>query len=168
MSTTLSLYEMAEDYRAALAVLAEADVDDQAVADTLEGLQGELSLKAANVAAFLLNLEAEAEATRAAEERIRKRRQLLEKRSAQLRDYLLGSLLRAGIAEIAALDHSFRARVLRGRESVVVEDAGALPADFVRVHVTEEPDKVRIAQAIKAGEAVPGAHLERRPTLRIG
>lgn len=166
MANTLSLYLMTEEYRQALAVLSESDLDEQTVADTLEGLQGELSLKAANVAAFVLNLEAEAEAARAAEERIRKRRQTLERRAAQMRDYLLGNMVRADISEIAALDKSFRARVLQGREAVVIEDVQALPPDYRRV--VEEPDKTLIARALKDGYEVPGARLERRPTLKIG
>lgn len=168
MGSTLSLYHLTEEYRQALAVLAESDLDEQAVADTLEGLEGELSQKAANVAAFVLNLEAEAEAARVAEERIRKRRQALEKRAAQMRDYLLGNMVRADIAEIAALDRSFRARVTQGRECVVIDDEQALPPDFLRVKVIEEPDKHLIAQAIHEGYAVPGARLVRRPTLKIG
>jgi hypothetical protein len=168
MGSTLSLYLMTEEYRQALAVLTEADLDATAVADTLEGLEGELAHKAANVAAFALNLEAEAEATRAAEERLRLRRQALEKRAAQMREYLLGNMLRAGFSEIAALDQSFRARVLPGHEAVVVDDAAALPLDYRRVKITEEPDKVRIMRAIHDGQEVPGAHLERRPTLKIG
>jgi cell division protein FtsB len=168
MGSSLSLYLMTEEYRQALAVLDEADLDETAVADTLEGLQGELSQKAANVAAFVLNLEAEAEATRAAEERLHKRRQALEKRAAQLRDYLLGNMVRAGFSEIAALDKSFRARVLPGRDSVVVDDPEALPLVYRRVKISEEADKAAIQRAIHAGEDVPGAHLERRPTLKIG
>jgi hypothetical protein len=168
MGSPLSLYLMTEEYRQALAVLSDSELDEQTVADTLEGLQGELSQKAANVAAFVLNLEAEAEAARAAEERIRKRRQALEKRAAQMRDYLQGNMTRAGISEIAALDHSFRARLLAGHEAVEIDDEAALPADFRRVKVIEEPDKPLIARALKEGYAVPGARLVRRATLKIG
>lgn len=168
MGSTLSLYLMTDEYRQALSVLVDTDLDEQTIADTLEGLQGELSQKAANVAAFVLNLEAEAEAARAAEERIHRRRQALERRAAQMRDYLLGNMTRAGISEISALDQSFHARVLPGRESVEVEDESALPPDFRRLKVIEEPDKALIARAIKEGYAVPGARLVRRPTLKIG
>jgi hypothetical protein len=77
-------------------------------------------------------------------------------------------MVRADIAEIAALDKSFRARVTQGRECVVIDDEHALPPDFLRVKVIEEPDKHLIAQAIHEGYAVPGARLVRRPTLKIG
>lgn len=165
--TSLSLYHMTEEYRTALAVLGEADMDPQAVADTLEGLHGELTQKAANVAAYALNLEAEAVAMKAAEDRIKARRQALEKRAGQLHDYLLRNMLAAGISEISALDKSFRMRVMQGREAVVIEDEQALPADFMRVKTTTEPNKVAITQAIKDGGDVPGARLERKPSLKI-
>lgn len=165
--SSLSLYHMTEDYRAALAALSDADLPPEAVADTLEGLKGELTIKAANVAAFALNLEAEAEAAKAAEDRIKKHRQALESRAKQLRDYLLRNMQAANISEIAAVDGSFRARVMPGRESVVVEDETALPRDYVRVKTTTEPDKTLIASAIKEGFAVPGAQLVRKPSLRI-
>lgn len=165
--TSLSLYHMTEEYRAALVALSDAEMDPQAVADTLEGLQGELTAKAANVAAFAMNLEAEAEAMKAAETRIKARRQSLEKRTEQLRDYLLRNMTAAGIREISALDKSFRVRVMDGRESVVIDDEKALPADFLRIKTVEEPNKVAIAQAIKEGQEVPGAHVERKPQLKI-
>lgn len=165
--TSLSLYHMTEDYRAALAALVDADLPAEAVADTLEGLHGELTQKAANVAAFAMNLEAEAEAMKVAETRIKARRQALEKRAEQLQDYLLRNMLAAGISEISALDKSFRVRVMQGRESVVIDDDQALPADFVRVKTVTEPNKVAITQAIKDGIDVPGAHLERKPALKI-
>lgn len=163
--SNLSLYQMTEDYRQALAVLSESDIDEQAIADTLEGLQGELTMKAANVAAFALNLEAEAEAAKAAEDRIKRRRQVLESRAKQLREYLLSNMQRAGIAEIAALDKSFRVRVMQGRESVQIDDEAALPRDYLVPKY--EPSKTLIAQAIKDGFEVPGAQIVRKPQLRI-
>lgn len=165
--SNLSLYHMTADYTAALAGLQELDIDEQTLADTLEGLTGELTIKAANVAAFALNLEAEAEAAKAAEERIQKRRKALESRAKQLREYLLNNMQRAGISEIAAIDQSFRARIMAGRESVQIDDEASLPRDYILEKVTHEPDKALIAKAIKDGYAVPGAQLVRKPTLKI-
>lgn len=165
---SLSLYHMTDEYRRALADLTDSDLPPEAVADTLEGLQGELSMKAANVAAFALNLEAEAEAAKQAEDRIKRHRQTLESRAKQMRDYLLSNMTRAGITEIAALDKSFRVRVMAGRESCVIESEEALPSDYVRVKTVSEPDKTLITKAIKEGFDVPGARLERKPSLKIG
>lgn len=164
---SLSLYHMTADYREALASLADSEIDAQTLADTIEGLTGELTVKAANVAAFAMNLEAEADAAKAAEDRISKHRKGLEAKAKQLREYLLRNMTAAGISEIAALDNSFRVRVMQGREACVIDDDGALPTEFIRTKVVSEPNKVAITEAIKGGADVPGARLERKPTLKI-
>lgn len=165
--TGLSLYHMTKEYIDALSVLRDSEFDDETIADTLEGLTGELSIKASNVAAFALNIEAEAEAVKAAEDKLKKRRMMLEKRAGYLRQYLLSNMQAAGITEIAAIDKSFRARVMAGRDSVMIDDETKLPPDYIREKLIREPDKVLIGKAIKDGHDVPGAHLERKPSLKI-
>lgn len=163
-----SLYEISATYQRAFLELAEiADESPEAVADTLEAIEGEFAVKAANVAAWLLNQEAEVEAIKQAEERMRTRRKALEARTASLRDYLKRNMIACGISEIKALDNSFRARLMAGRESVVVDDEDALPEDCKRITVKVDPDKTRILKLIKAGESVPGARVEKNPSLRI-
>lgn len=51
-----ALYEIAADYRADLAALADLDLDPQTVADTLEGMQGDLQAKLRAVIAYGLGL----------------------------------------------------------------------------------------------------------------
>lgn len=164
---SIALYEMTDGYVRALDDLRDSDFDEQTIADTLEGLAGELTQKAQNVAAYSLNLDAEIDAMKSAEKRIADRRKRLEKDRDWLRNYLLSNMLRAEITEIAANDKSFRVRVMAGSESVEVEDEAALPADYKRVKTVEEPDKVLIKQAIKDGFDVPGARLVRKPSLKI-
>jgi len=165
--TGLSLYHMTKDYIDALSVLRDSEFDDETISDTLEGLTGELSIKASNVAAFALNIEAEAEAVKAAEDKLKKRRMMLEKRATYLRQYLLNNMQAAGITEIAAIDKSFRARVMAGRDSVMIDDETKLPLDYISEKLIREPDKVLIGKAIKDGHDVPGARLERKPSLKI-
>lgn len=164
---SLSLYQMTDGYVRALDDLRDSEFDEQTIADTLEGLSGELTHKAQNVAAYTLNLGAEIDAHKVAEKRMADRRKRLEKDYEYLRNYLLSNMVRAEITEIAAHDKSFRVRVMPGRESVLIEDEAALPDDYKRYKTTSEPDKLLIGQAIKDGYAVPGARLERKPTLKI-
>lgn len=165
--TGISLFQMVDEYKQALSGLAELEIDDQTLADTLEGLTGEVTIKAQNVAAFALNLEAEAEAIKAVEKRLADRRRAYENKAKKMRDYLLFNMQNAGITEISALDRSFRIRVMAGRDSVVIDDPASLPVDYKRVKTIEEPDKILIGKAIKDGYEVPGAHVERKPSLKI-
>ena len=164
---SLSLYHMTEEYRQALQELTDADLPDDVVRDTLEALSGELLKKGEAVAAFTLNLGAEIDAIKAVEKRISDRRKALEKRADNLREYLRTNMEKAGISEIKALDGSFTAKLGKGRPSVVIDDETALPDDSDYVRWTKAPNKTAIAEAIKAGKEVPGAHLEIKPTITI-
>lgn len=163
-----SLYEISKDYQQALLALADMeDIDESVINDTLEGLEGVFENKAVNVAAYMLNLDAEAELVKQAEDRMKARRKAIETRAQALRDYLLRNMQACGITEIKALDGSFRARLMAGRESVQVEDSNLVPYSCMRTKTITEPDKTEIAKKLKAGEDVPGCKLERKPQLKI-
>ena len=77
-----ALYLLAEEYRAAAEKLADLDLDEQTVADTLESLAGSVEVKATNVAAFARNLEALADQIDEAERSMAARRKALTRRAA--------------------------------------------------------------------------------------
>lgn len=162
---SLSLYAMTEDYEAAFLALADSDMPADAIDDTLEALEGELTMKGANVAAFILNLEAEAEKAKLAEKRISERRKALENKADRMRDYLKFNMERAGIKSISAIDASFKATLTAPRASVVVDDVGSLAPEFTKTKI--EPDKTAIKAAIDGGMEIPGAHIEWRAGLKI-
>lgn len=95
-----ALYELALEYRDAADRLTDLDLDDQTVADTLEGLAGDLEVKATNVAMFARNLEATAAQIKDAEAQMAARRKAVENRAANLNRYLLVSMQQAGIQKI--------------------------------------------------------------------
>lgn len=164
---SISLYHMAEQYQQALIALSDPELPEEVVADTLEALEGELVQKGQAVAAFALNLGAEIEAIKAVEKRISERRKALEKREQRMRDYLRDNMERCGITEIKAVDGSFTAKLAKGRPSVVVDDESLIPDDSSYVRWKREVSKTAIAEAIKNGQDVPGAHIEIKPSLRL-
>lgn len=164
---TLTLYEMTAEYREALSVLAESDLDEQTVADTLEGLQGEIEVKAKNVAMFARELEATAEAIQEAEKRMAARRKAIESRAAGLRRYLLTSMQ---ACEIHRIDSPwFTLSRKKNPPKVVIDNKDAIPAEFMRFPEPPppEPDKKLIAEVLKDGGTITGAHLEHSERLDI-
>ena len=162
-----TLYTLAEEYRAAAEALVDLDMPPEVVSDTLEGLSGQLQHKAANVAMVVRNLEATAEAIEAAEKTMRERRNAINARATWLRAYLLDNMQRTGIQRI---DSPWFAMVVRDNPAaVVVDDAAVIPAEFMRQPAPPpaEPDRRAIADAIKAGREVPGAHLEKSQRMQI-
>jgi hypothetical protein len=161
-----ALYLLAAERRAELAKLADLDLDEQTLADTLESLTGDLENKAENVAIMVRMIEADAASCRAWAGDALARAKVIEGRAERLREYLQTNLEAVGIEKITGpgVEISFR------KSSAVVVDAeDLLPTEFWRrpPMPLPAPDKNAIALAIKGGREVPGAHVETRRSLQI-
>lgn len=162
-----SLYDIAAEYRQTADKLADLDLDEQTIADTLEGMSGELEVKAQNVVMFARNLEATATAIKEAETAMAARRKAIEHRAAGLRRYALSAMQVAGVQSIEC--PYFKLSVRKNPPAVEVFDAAQIPAQFMRAPEPPPPapDKKAITEAIKAGKEVPGARLVSGERLEV-
>lgn len=162
-----TLYEIAGEYRQQAALLAELDLDEQTVADTLESLTGDFDAKAMNVAALIRNLDGLAGQIKQAEAQMNARRKAVEARANHIRNYLLTNMQACSITKIES--PLFQIAIKQNPAKVVIDDAGAIPSDLYRYPEAPppEPDLVAIKAALKAGEDVRGAHLEHGVRLDI-
>lgn len=168
MAATLpALYVLASDYNAAAERLADLDLPPEVVADTLEGLAGDLEAKATNVAMMVRNLESTAEQIKAAEAAMAARRRAIENRAEHVRGYLLANMQRVGISKIEC--PYFKLSVRDNPPAVEVYASADIPDEFMRrpEPPPAAPDKKAIADALKAGRTVPGACLKRSQRLEI-
>jgi len=165
-SSSLRLYQIADDYLIALEALAELDdLPPEAIADTLEGLAGTFQDKAAHVAAYIRTLDAEAAAIAAARQAMERREAALRRHAERLRDYLKGQMERTGIPRVR--NPWIAVRVQPNPPSVVIEDETLLPDRFKQPVTTLKLLKSDIARALKAGESVFGARLQTTTRLVI-
>lgn len=164
-----NLYEISTQYLATAQQLAELDINEQTISDTLEAEAWPVEEKVRAVSAVILNLQAEADMVKAASDKIAKRAKALQSRADALHDYLLINMQRTGITEIKALDGTFKAKLYRERDaSVVIDSENLIPADYMReIPARCEPDKVLIKKAINDGYEVPGAHIVKKDRLEI-
>lgn len=155
----LTLYQLSGNYLQALDFLTDPELDlpIEAINDTLEGLGGELEDKAVNVAKFLRNLEITAEAIKTAEEAMAKRRKALESRVKGMRNYLKINMEACGISKIEC--PFFKLSIQKNPDAVNIIDEAAIPEQFKEKVVTWNISKTEIKEAIKNGQAVPGAEL---------
>lgn len=162
-----ALYELAADYRRALETLADLDLPEEVVQDTLEALKGEVEVKATNVAAFVRNLEALAEQIRQAEAQMAARRKAIESRAERVRQYLLANLQACGITKIEC--PWFVVAIRKNPPSAEIVDEALLPERFLVAPPPPppRPDKRAILEALKAGEEVPGARLTQGVRVEI-
>jgi len=165
--SNITLYEIAHDFRAAADKLADLDMDEQTLTDTLESLSGDLEVKATNTAMFIRNIEANAAAIKEAESHMAARRKALENRAARVKDYLLANMMVAGVQKIES--PYFKLAVRENPAAVEVYEPGLIPAEFMRQPEPPPPvvDKAAIKEVLKAGREVAGCKLTKGVRLEI-
>ena len=73
-----TLYELTDDYLTLLEMAEDPDIDEQALKDTMEGIEGALEIKAEGYAKIIRMLEGDAEACDAESKRLRNKKQTIE------------------------------------------------------------------------------------------
>ena len=160
-----ALYEIAAEYRQALALLADIDAPPEAVADTVESLQGDLHDKLRACIAYSLELGILAEGAAQAAKRMADRAKTLEDRTASLRAYVLRNMQDTGTAEVST--DEWACKVAKKPASVQIEDGAQLPAEYLRTKTTTEPDKAALKAVLSAGLVIPGVTLSQGYRLAI-
>lgn len=161
-----ALFILAQEHRALADKLHDLDLDDQTIADTLEGESGDLVEKGKNIAAIFRNLESDAKQIKEAEEQLCARRKAIERRAERLKEYLKTNMEKAGIHKIEC--PWFVVSLKKNPSSVVIDDESSIPADYMReIPAALQPDKALIKQAITDGYDVPGCHLQAGTRLEI-
>jgi len=119
--------------------------------------------KVDRVGAVLTSLEGVQSNAKTEIERLRARQQAAQTAAARLEAYMLRVLQQRDGKLLKGRTTTFS---VRRSEALVVDDAGAVPEEWKRTTVTVDIPKDPIKRALKAGEDVPGVHLEQRESLQ--
>ena len=161
-----ALYLLTQEFREAAEKLADADLPDEVIADTLESLQFPIEEKAKNVAMVIRNIEASAKAIKEAADAMILRAKSEENRAKHLKGYLQSAMEATGITKIES--PYFVISLRNNPESVVIDAESQIPADYMReIPASYSPDRILIKKAIQDGYEVPGCHLTRTQSLQI-
>lgn len=152
----MSLYDIEN------AILDCVDLESGAIIDCerLSELQMERDAKIQNIALWIKNLEAEAEAYKKEKDSFDKKKSTAENKAKSLKEYL-SSFLAEQPFKSTKVNISFRAS-----ESVDITDISKIPEQFLKV---AEPtaDKTEIKKVLKAGGTVEGAKLTTKQNIQI-
>lgn len=129
------------------------------VSQALDALRMEREAKLENVACWVKNLSAEADAIREEENRLIKRRKAAETKAANLKAWLLAAMTREDGTTDKLKTGRVAVSVKRNPPSTVVDDA-LLPSTYKVAKITYQANKELIKRELLAGGEVPGAHLE--------
>lgn len=165
----MTLYALTGQLRE-LQSLDDEDIPEQVLRDTLEGLTGDIEIKATNVAKFAANVAILRDAVDGAAKAMKERAARLDRRVNSLHDYIRVNMEACGITKIESPE--FTLSVVKNPPAVIVMDEESIPDAYMVTPPpapppVPRPDKKAIADAIKAGKDVPGAHLEQSTRLKV-
>lgn len=154
----MHLYPITHTYLEALSVLTDSeDLPEEAIADTLSALQGDIESKVINVVCFTKGVEADIDAIKNLEAQLAERRKKLEKRLDIIKQNVLHNM---EIAEIQKIECPyFKIAPRNNPPKVVIETESLIPDDFLETKQVTIISKTKIKKAIEEGMPVPGARL---------
>lgn len=156
----MTLYELAGQYFELQAMIESGEFDEQTLADTLEGLEGEIEAKADGYARVIRNLEASAEAYKNEAERFAAKRRACENGVKRLKEFLRDTMIALDKEKIKTELFDFSVRNNGGSLPVILDiDENDLPDDLKIF--SSRPNMKAIAERIEAG-TFDGAHFGER------
>ena len=167
----MKLYEIDESIRDMYDLLSEgvmafenADGEYEYIEDTLNKLHLDRKKKLENIALLIEEIETGAETLSERAKSLTERAKAEAARADRLRKYVIGSMSAFGDKRI---DGELCRMTVSTRKSVSTDNA-ILPAEYWRTKpAVQEVDKVKIADALKAGKEINGAWFEEKSYLTI-
>ena len=175
----MKLYELTNDFAQLFEQFDEIselgdDTEEyqQAWFDTISGIEEEFEVKAEQIAAYVKALKAEAEALKAEEAFLAKRRKTKEKQAERLKKYLLESMQAIGRKKIdrpmAVLSVRTCPESVRfGDEKAFIDACMNSGHDEFLRYKTPEIDRAVVKEVLQRGEKVEGAYLARDQRIDI-
>ena len=157
-----TLYEITGDYLKLLDMAEE--LDEEVFRDTLEGIEGELEIKADGYAKVIAELENREEGLDREIKRLSERKKAIGTNIARIKGNLEAAMIATGKKKFKTDLFSFG---IQKNPPKLVLDKGIedIPLEF---YIFQDPvaDKEKIKAELKAGEKVDFAHLEQDEKLR--
>jgi len=161
----LKLYEYTDQYLQLMNDLQDTDLPDDVIADTIEGLKGEIKLKGKDLGSFILNMDANVAMLKELEAKTKNKRLAMEKRNAWLKSYMLTNMQATEITEISC-DY-FTIKPCKNPPAVWFTNEDLIPGKYKTKVTTIKINKTAIAKDLKSGVPVMGAELHQGWRLDI-
>ncbi|MBN8410728.1 siphovirus Gp157 family protein [Halomonas litopenaei] len=162
-----TLYDLAAEHQQLVNLAADNDEDfAAALADTLDANDQQIDDKIEATVIVARQLESDAEACKAEAKRLSERAKTLERNAGACRERVMWCMENIGKKSIKR--PLFTITRQAGRQIAAIDSVDDLPDDYLVTKTTTAPDKKLILERLKAGEAVPGCHLDSgKPSLRV-
>ncbi len=167
----MKLYEINDEIRQMVDLLEDGVIafedengETAYVFDRLNKLELDRRKKLENIALMIEELEAGEEELKARAKLLTERGNRLGNRAQYLREYIINSM---ELFQDKKIEGEMVSLSITKRDKIVIDDEKKLPPDYFREKIAYEPDKKKIAEALKNDETVEGARLVKNPSLNI-
>lgn len=158
-----NLYEITGDVLQLQEMLV-SDPENEAIQDTLEALEGELSMKAEAYCKVIRNMEGNLESVKSEIDRLSKKKKNLENSISRLKEALFNAMQATGNDRIKG--DLFTLRIQNNAPQLPKDlDVNRVPIEYL-IEREYDIDKRKLLAAVKNGE-VDGIELEVKRSLRI-
>lgn len=159
-----TMYELTDNFMAVLEMASDPEIPPEAIADTLEGIEGEIELKALSYAIIIKELEGEAVKLKTEETRLLSKRKSLENNIKRIKDNLFNAMKITGKEKFKTDLFSFG--IQKSPAKLVIDDLSLIPEKY---YVEQAPklDEQRLKLDLKSGIECKYAHLEQGEHVRI-
>ena len=159
-----TLYELSEQYRELLSMALDPDVDQEALADTMEGLEGEIEAKADGYAKVMKELRVIADARKTEAKRLTDGAKSIEANIDRMKSVLETAMRATGKTKFRTT--LFGYSIQKNPPSLKIDMPDRVPAEYL---IPQEPkiDTVGIKKELKEGVVYDWCHLEQSESLRI-
>ena len=167
----MTLYELMTDYKNFLSAVENGDIPEDAIADTLEGIEASIDDKIDNIACLLKVLEAEEAAIKVEEDRLAERRKVKANTRNRIKTYLSDMMLTMGKTEFESPRNKITFRKTPGK--VVFDDENGfiewakVNADMLLNYGKPTVNKTAIKVAIEDGMEIAGVRIESSQNISI-
>lgn len=161
----MKLYEISSEFQKVVDLIENCDEMTPELIEQLNTVSDSASAKVINVAAYIKNLEAEAETMQNYLNNMRARQDKVEKRIESLKDYLKYNMdiLKLNKVESPEFDVQLRAN----QYSLDLFDQSAIPKEYIKVKETVTISRQDIIKDLKVGCEVPGARFVTTKSVQI-
>ena len=163
----MSLYEISTVYRQFMDLVELEEIPEEAIADTLEGIQGDFNDKADNIACVIKNLNAEAEAIKTEMSILDSRMKAKRNRANNLKQYLAAAMQKIGANKLETARNCLSFR--KSTQLVIEDEINFMQkhADLCKSEIKITIPKADITKLLKSGQVITGARLVEKQNLQV-
>lgn len=158
-----SLYQISERYNNIVALLDDETMSEDDVAAALVEVMDDVTTKGENILSYLQKLDDIEEQAKRRKKEIDAYIKGIANRKKRLEKACIFALDNMQVKSIMTSKGELKTK--KNPPAVIIDDVTKIPTQYQRQKIQVDIDKVAIKAAIKAGEEVPGAHLEQGTSL---